>query len=714
MPATPPNLQNSLHDIFGFREFRPHQEEAIEATLRREDVLVVMPTGAGKSLTFQLPAALSGGVTLVISPLIALMRDQVMALREKSAFSHLGTAFLNSSQNSDEQREIVQLLRSGHIKLLYVAPERLRSTAFVDLLNEIQLDRFVVDEAHCISEWGHDFRPDYLAIGDVLAALGRPPLMAVTATATRRVQSSIVANLGMRDPHILIGGFNRPNLHLSAVRCKSDVERDARLAKALPKLIARGGSGLIYCSTRRHCEQVAETANAVLNPLGDRAGIYHAGLEPEARNGVQQGWLRGEFSVLVATNAFGMGIDKSDVRFVVHYGYPESPESYYQEAGRAGRDGRRSRCVILSVSTSDRKLREFFIDNEALTAADLNRVLQKLAQMGEDVVRIPRTWWDRELEWREPRPRVALGKLERAGFVERLGDNSDFMTLRVLRRQLSPGDLASLEADLDRERQVRYARLEEMQGYIRGRGCRRRALLGYFGDHDTETCAFCCDNCDRGPGHDTNALKVSLAEGKVPPPPDITTVHKLLQGLDSLYPAVGKSRLTRILRGSQAVDVEKYSKHICFGALQTISVTAIGKFLEQLIGLGLLHQGEEEEYFVVRVTAKGRTLWQTNAPLEVNFPGRSAGRTTGHSSEQEAGGALLSSAESALFQSLRTWRRTRASLEGVPPYRVLSDNVLREVARQQPVTREELLTISGIGDTKLEQYGSELLELLRP
>ena len=261
VPEIQSTLQQSLHEVFGFGEFRALQEDAVQAALEGRDVLVVMPTGAGKSLCYQLPAAITPGVTIVVSPLVALMRDQVAALQERTAFSHLGVASLNSLQNPNEQSAILDDVMQGQLRLLYVAPERFRSQAFIEALRGIRPARFVVDEAHCISEWGHDFRPDFLRLKEVVESLGSPPLMAVTATATRRVQESIARNLAMRDPQILVGGFNRPNLHFSVKRCKSDNERENLLWRALPKLAQMGGSGLIYAPTRKLCESFGELAN---------------------------------------------------------------------------------------------------------------------------------------------------------------------------------------------------------------------------------------------------------------------------------------------------------------------------------------------------------------------------------------------------------------------------------------------------------------------
>lgn len=711
--AASPALTEKLHEIFGFGEFRHLQEEAIGAALEGRDCLVVMPTGAGKSLTFQLPAALSDGVTLVISPLIALMRDQIIGLRERTKFAEIGAAYLNSSQTPAEQRDILALVYAGKLKLLYVAPERLRSKQFVETIRAAKLARFVVDEAHCISEWGHDFRPDYLNIADFLEQIGHPPTFAVTATATTRVQDSIIENLRMRDPKVVVGGFNRPNLHFSVVKCKNDLERGNKLFKALPKLIGRGGSGLIYVSTRKQCESVAEIAAQALAPLGHRVGVYHAGMDGGVRSHMQEAWLRGDLPLLVATNAFGMGIDKPDVRFVVHWGFPESPEAYYQEAGRAGRDGRPARVVVLTSVVADKKLREFFIDNEAIAANDFQQVVRKLARMGNDEIRIPGYFWQQEFGWREPKPRVILGKLERAKLIERGGEDADGVSLRVLRQEIAPDQMRRLSADLEKEKASRYERLDQMLGYVRGSGCRRRILLDYFGDESEIEGSFCCDNCESG-ASDAPKVAVEMPDGYVSAPTQIVDVHDLLQGLDTLFPPVGKARLGKILRGSSASDVTRFAKHPTFGALGGVSVAKIGEWLDELIALGLLHQGDEEEYFVCRVTRAGREAWQLKAPLELELPGR---KRASHraSVEKNAASPQLhdeDEADEETFERLRVWRRGRADEEHVPPYCVFGDKVLREIARQLPQSLDDLSGVSGVGPAKLEKYGDEVLEVL--
>lgn len=490
-------LQQSLHEFFGLSRFRPLQQEAVTAALGGQDVLVVMPTGAGKSLCFQLPAALEPGVTVVVSPLIALMRDQVEALNGRGAMSRLGCACINSSQPFEEQKEWMRRLRQGQIRLLYVAPERFRSPFFLKTLQSISVARFVVDEAHCITEWGRDFRPDYLSLGAVVQSLGRPPIMAVTATATSDVQQSIVQNLGMRDPAILVGGFNRPNLYFGAQACDSEKDRIEILKREMPGWLRGGGSGLVYVSTQKQSEELATILAGVLKPLRKTAGAYHAGMSSINRTRLQSQWLAGDVPVLVATSAFGMGIDKADVRFVIHVGYPDSLESYYQGAGRAGRDGKMARCVILHHS-SDRETREWLMERDTVTGECLKTLHGELcANLRDDTIFFSKTLWQQKLNWSETRARIALGEMERAGVVERVQQSKDGVTLRVLQRTIPRALWAGMVDGLQRQRQERKRRLEEMVGYCQTPKCRRRTILDYFGDPESiSSPERCCDNCD--------------------------------------------------------------------------------------------------------------------------------------------------------------------------------------------------------------------------
>ena len=337
---------------FGLTSFRPGQREVIQAVLEGHDCLCIMPTGGGKSLCFQLPSLMRPGVTLVVSPLIALMKDQVDAL------TRLGVraGYINSALSAAEQAERLRELETGQLDLLYVAPERFRSPRFLEVVRRIGVQLLAVDEAHCISEWGHDFRHDYARLGLFRQRLGNPQTMALTATATHDVRADVIVQLQLREPRTFVAGFARPNLHYESQVCAGLLDKRAALEQLLQEV---PGCGIIYAATRKACEQVAEELRTSQRR---QVAVYHAGMQMDDRRTVQERFMAGEVQIVVATNAFGMGIDKADVRFVVHYHIPGSLEAYYQEAGRAGRDGLVSRCLLL-FAHADRYIQEFFIDS---------------------------------------------------------------------------------------------------------------------------------------------------------------------------------------------------------------------------------------------------------------------------------------------------------------------------------------------------------------
>ncbi len=341
--------RSTLERHFGHRSFRPGQREAIGSLLRGGDTLVVMPTGGGKSLCYQLPALLFPGITLVVSPLIALMTDQVAALQGRG----IAAALINSTLTPAEIDVRLARAVAGELKLLYVAPERFASALFRRALAEMRVSLVAVDEAHCVCQWGHDFRPSYLRLREVWPELGQPRLLALTATATPEVRRDIVEELRLRDPRIIVGGFDRPNLRWIVRREERQAEKGRRLIRMLS---GREGSAIVYASTRK----MVEAATEYLRAAGVKSAAYHGGMEPAQRARVQEAWTTGRVPVVVATNAFGMGIDKADVRRVVHFQMPGSLEAYYQEAGRAGRDGGPAECVLLH-SYRDRFTHEFFI-----------------------------------------------------------------------------------------------------------------------------------------------------------------------------------------------------------------------------------------------------------------------------------------------------------------------------------------------------------------
>jgi ATP-dependent DNA helicase RecQ len=348
------DLTRQLSEQFGFAKFRPGQEEVIRAVLAGRDAMTVMPTGQGKSLCYQLPATLLPGLTLVISPLIALMQDQVASLRQRK----IAAAAFHSGLTGVEKHRVIQDLSQKRLQLLYLAPERMQHEGFLQLLRTLWVSLLVVDEAHCISQWGHDFRPDYLKIGRLRQELTNPPCLALTATATARVQTDLCKRLSLRDPFRLVAGFRRDNLALSVRSCQSRQDKLAALERLVRE--TENGTILIYCATRRAVEEVAEW----LGQSSQSVGYYHAGLSDEERRLVHEDFRRGTVRILAATNAFGMGIDKSDVRLVVHFDVPGSVEAYYQEVGRAGRDGRPAACVLL-FHERDLATQEYFIQQAA-------------------------------------------------------------------------------------------------------------------------------------------------------------------------------------------------------------------------------------------------------------------------------------------------------------------------------------------------------------
>jgi ATP-dependent DNA helicase RecQ len=347
-----PDLRDQLEAIFGLSDFRPSQREVIEEVLSGNDVLCVMPTGAGKSLCYQFPAAISPGLTLVVSPLIALMEDQVQQMKDEG----LAALLLNSAISADKRREVIEQLQAGYNGLLYVAPERFSSQGFSDLIQKLKPKLFAIDEAHCISQWGHDFRPEYAMLGAVRKRLGNPPTIALTATASSDVRQDIVNNLQLRDPKIFVTGFDRPNLLYESRILPKVQEKNTALLQFLND---ETGSGIVYCATRKAVDEITALLKESLpnRPIFS----YHAGMENEDRSANLQKFMDTPAAVAVATNAFGMGINKPDLRFVLHYNLPGTVEAYYQEAGRAGRDGRPARCIVL-FSFQDKYTHDFFIE----------------------------------------------------------------------------------------------------------------------------------------------------------------------------------------------------------------------------------------------------------------------------------------------------------------------------------------------------------------
>ncbi len=406
-----------LQSRFGYDAFRPGQEEIVEHVRSGTDALVVMPTGAGKSLCFQVPGLARGGTTLVVSPLIALMKDQVDTLQAKG----IRAACLNSSLTQKEYERTREQLLAGELEFLYVAPERF-SPSFLAMLQRVDLRLFVVDEAHCLSAWGHDFRPDYLRLGKARHALGNLPCVALTATATPEVQADILNTLGIPEEHRFVRGFDRTNLLMDVVEVSGKKEKDS----LLPELV-RHAPALVYAATRKNVEK----ATTALREAGVRAGMYHAGLSPADRHRVQEAFMRGEIPVVVATNAFGMGIDKSDIRSIIHYDIPGTVEAYYQEIGRAGRDGKNSQAMLL-YHPSDRQIQRFFIDNSHPPAEWIHHLYAWLRNKKTNPIFMRLEEMSQALP-AEANPRAAgacLSVLVREGLIRRISPNERLATIK--------------------------------------------------------------------------------------------------------------------------------------------------------------------------------------------------------------------------------------------------------------------------------------------
>ncbi len=678
---TAQEIREVLTDTFGFDELRPGQLEVIQEVLVGKSVISVMPTGAGKSLTYQLPAVLlakSGGVSLVVSPLIALMKDQVDSLRRRG----VRTAALTSASTPSEQSAMLDGIRGGDFDIVYVAPERFHSSRFMEALRGLRdkLAFLAIDEAHCISEWGHDFRPAYRLLGQVIAELRPPRILAVTATATPEVRQDIAQQLGTVAPSIHVRGFARPGLIFSVEHCGGAKDKSARILQKLQAL--DGATGLVYAATRKNAERYAEELLAA----GLRARAYHAGQQDSQRADIQDDFMRGDVDVIVATNAFGMGVDKTDVRLVIHADLTRTVEAYYQEAGRAGRDGDNADCVLL-FNHGDVRLQEFLID-ASYPKAQLLRSLWKLLSERPGLSLAEIATFSLPGDPHESTVQSALRLLARHGY---LVDEVGYF------RATQPKDLSGEFPDFDPEASERRADLERsklkhMVEYAYHAACRHRFVLDYFGEERDELDCQACDNC-MGTGEAKEVGESQREQCEV-----------LLAVVGQLDGRLGRKRIVAIANGSD--DDERFYDMTQRGALAGSSQKDLMDLLRSMEAARLVEQSQGE-YPTIKLTSTGKRIVRGKAQLDLSLlrlmPSKKA------RSRPASRSAPSGDVDRVLADKLRQLRSTLAQERSVPAYVIFSNRTLDELAIAKPRSLRELAGIHGIGPSRVESYGDEII-----
>jgi ATP-dependent DNA helicase RecQ len=607
------DLRLFLRERFGFAEFRPAQQQVIDRVMAGQNVLAVMPTGSGKSLCYQLPALALPGLTLIVSPLIALMKDQVDQLNQLG----LPATVINSTVSREQQRSRLEQSIAGRIKLLYIAPERFQNEEFRAGLSRANVSLFAVDEAHCISLWGHDFRPDYLRLRRVVRELKSPPVLALTATATPAVRRDILAQLGIEGAPQVVSGFDRPNLYLEV----REVATAAEKIRAIVELARWAPLGIVYAGTRKNVEEIY----ANLRRAGVQAAAYHAGLPGPDRKAVQERFMNASQCVIVATNAFGMGIDRSQVRFVVHADIPDSIEAYYQEIGRAGRDGEVARCLLL-FNYADKRIPEFFIDSSHPPPDILKYVFAKLCRSGQTT--ILGDAWRRFSATNDHRFHASVALLQRYGYLEKV-HTKDGRGIRILKS--NDAALRGINfQDLEARRQFEYKKFGVMLNYASRfrKHCYRSFILSYFGEWTRKRECGNCSRCSpskfpRG----ANLQIVVLATREEQPRPsraaatiasDSSTIValKILSCVLRVHQKLGREKVAKILAGSEDSSIHDYRKLSTYGLLSAYSIKSVTSMIDYLIRENYI--GQEEGWRPsIYVTTKGETFLKERPQIEI-------------------------------------------------------------------------------------------------
>ncbi len=668
MPSTPLEL---LSAYFGYTSFRPGQQEAIDAVLNAQDTVAIMPTGSGKSLCYQIPSMLLPGLTLVISPLIALMKDQVDSLTRLG----IPATFLNSTLSAAQAEERLAELRSGGYKLLYVAPERFRVASFHRLISQMEISLLAIDEAHCISQWGHDFRPSYLKIKEIREQAGNPTLIALTATATPRVREDIIEQLGLKNPLLLVKGFDRPNLKFFAVEFDKEKQKKNELVRMIRAI---KGSGIVYVATQKAVAEI----QSLLKEEGIFTAGYHGGMDKHQRESTQNRWLSGQAEVIVATNAFGMGIDKADVRFVIHYNIPGSVEAYYQEAGRAGRDGKTAYCILF-FTYRDHMIQEYLIENSFPPESVLNDIYVYLFSLQKRQILLTYREIAQAVGCNDMQVGSAIKLFERYHILKRMQKNELSFSFELLKEikeglkevhrapiqsqvltwiskqttghQTLKRALMELQISLDqfnhamrqlvrrglihyeppfrgrgvevtskyvpwskvpidfelyeKQKQQQFDRLDEIEAYVEKRICRRKYLLNYFGEPFKKENCGACDVCLNWKSPELEKKSKTKSSKRKEPAGRMKNLIDALVEFDGVF---GVTTLAKILKGVHEPRFDSWGipDNPVFGSFMEMSEKAIIRLIYAAVKEGYLERGNDK-YPKIRLTEKGLKFFAT-------------------------------------------------------------------------------------------------------